>query len=190
MANHEAFAAALEELRFDDAAAMVAEADNGKRRDLERQVSEARRAAEGRARRLVEEIRGCARAHDHMALLRIDADPLSARLLALVPASAARSAEVHLEGARVWQGQQAEKTRQRLAEAAKALDEFDLHLARGLLDRIDVELLHEDGRARFDQLILTAEARAMEAEAIQGSVSFDKGKPGRRRRRWFHRRRA
>ncbi len=168
---------------------MVAAADEGQRPGLERQVSEARRTAEGRARRLVEEIRRCARAHDHPALLRIDADPLSARLLALVPASAARSAEVHLEGARVWQAQQADKARQRLADAANALDEFDLHLARGLLDRVDVELLDDDDRARFDRLVLTAEARAMEAEAIQGSVSFDDRKPGRRRRGWFRRRR-
>ncbi len=169
---------------------MVAEADEGQRPGLERQVSAARRTAEERARKLVEEIRSRARSHDHMALLRIDADPLSARLLALVPASAARSAEVHLQGARVWQARQAEKARQRLADAAQALDEFDLQLARGLLDRVDVELLNDDDHARFDQLILTAEARAMEAEAIQGSVSFDEGKPGRRRRRWFRRRRA
>ena len=150
--------------------------------DILRPVS--KEEAEQRARLLVDQIVRNARAHDHKALLAIDAYPDTPMLLGLLPATATRAAKLHLDGARIWRDQQNRKVRDKLDEIKTALDGLDIALAKGLLRRIDSSFLGELEQARFDELLLAAEARATELESIQSRIpsSPPAEKPKRRRR--------
>ena len=125
---------------------------------------------EQRARLLVDQIVRDALAHDHMALLAIDADPDTPMLLGLLPATATRAARLHLDGALIWRDQQNQKARDRFDAIKTALDGLDISLAKGLLRRIDSSFLGDLELARFDELLLAVEARATELESIQGRI--------------------
>lgn len=139
-----------------------------------------------RAKRLVKEILQLARAHDHKALLRIDADPETVSLLSLLPERESAQAMTHLEGARIWRAKRNRKAQQKLDSAATALSELDLVLARGILRKIDSEVLGAEELARYDELLLAIEARAMELEEIQSRLPEEQTpEPGKGpRRRW------
>ncbi len=125
-----------------------------------------------------------ARAHDHRGLLAIDADPDTAMLLDLLPETASRDANLHLRGARIWRDQQNEKVQDKLDAVNTALDGLDISLAKGLLRRIDSSFLGDLELARFDELLLATEARAVELEDIQSRVPTsppDKKRKGRGR---------
>ena len=138
----------------------------------------------GKARRLVDQILRDARAHDHRALLAIDADPDTAVLLDLLPETATQSARRHLEEARVWRGQQKEKAKGKLEAANTALNGLDLSLARGLLRKIDSSYLDDSELTRYDELLLAAEARAVELEDIQEQVPSSSPSKKKRPRRF------
>jgi len=141
-------------------------------------------STEQRARQLVDRIMRDARAHDHRGLLAIDADPDTAMLLDLLPETASRDAELHLRGARIWRDQQNEKVQDKLDAVNTALDGLDISLAKGLLRRIDSSFLGDLELARFDELLLATEARAVELEDIQSRVPTsppDKKRKGRGR---------
>lgn len=127
--------------------------------------------AEQRARELVDRILREARAHNHKALLLIDADADTQMLLGLLPESATRTAQVHLRGARIWRDQQRKKSKDRFVEVQRALDGFDPGLAKGLLQRIDTDLLVDRDRQIYDNLVLNAEARLMELERLTETTS-------------------
>lgn len=135
-----------------------------------------------RARRLVDQIMRDARAHDHRALLVIDSDPDTAMLLDLLPETANRDANLHLQGARIWRDRQNEKAQDKLDAVKTALDGLDISLAKGLLRRIDSSFLGDSELARFDELLLATEARAAELEDIQNRVPPPDKKQKRRRR--------
>lgn len=131
-----------------------------------------------------------AREHDHPALLEIDSDPETARLLALSGDELAKAAEVHLRGARAWQRKKEDANLRRLDEARLAIDGFDLGRARSLLLRIEEEYLTADGFAKRDALLIDLEARSMESEALQESAEQIIVESLPRWRRWFYRRRS
>lgn len=122
-----------------------------------------------------------ARAHDHQALLAIDTDPDTAMLLDLLPETATRDANLHLQGARIWRDRQNEKAQDKLDAVKTALDGLDISLAKGLLRKIDSSFLGDSELARFDELLLAAEARAAEFEDIQSRVPLQDKKQKRRR---------
>lgn len=122
-----------------------------------------------------------ARAHDHRALLVIDSDPDTAMLLDLLPETATRDANLHLQGARIWRDRQNEKAQDKLDAVKTALDGLDISLAKGLLRKIDSSFLGDSELARFDELLLAAEARAAEFEDIQSRVPLQDKKQKRRR---------
>ena len=128
-------------------------------------------STEQRARQLVDQILRVARDHDHTALLAIDADPNTTKLLDVLPESATRSAHLHLRGARIWRARQAEKAQGKLDAIKAALDGLDISLAKGLLRKIDSSSFGDVELARLDELLLATEARAAELEDIQGSSS-------------------
>ncbi|MFB3051598.1 MAG: hypothetical protein ACE1Z0_06385, partial [Acidimicrobiia bacterium] len=130
----------------------------------------AKEVTEQRARRLVDQIMRDARAHDHRALLAIDTDPDTVMLLDLLPDTATRDANLHLQGARIWRDRQNEKAQDKLDAVKSALDGLDISLAKGLLRKIDSSFLGDSELARFDELLLAAEARAAELEDIQSRV--------------------
>lgn len=141
----------------------------------------AQEVTEQRARRLVDQIMRDARAHDHRALLVIDSDPDTAMLLDLLPETATRDANLHLQGARIWRDRQNEKAQDKLDAVKTALDGLDISLAKGLLRKIDSSFLGDSELARFDELLLAAEARAAEFEDIQSRVPLQDKKQKRRR---------
>ncbi|MCZ6736418.1 MAG: hypothetical protein O7B77_00385 [Actinobacteria bacterium] len=148
----------------------------------------AKEVTEQRARRLVDQIMRDARAHDHRALLAIDTDPDTVMLLDLLPDTATRDANLHLQGARIWRDRQNEKAQDKLDAVKTALDGLDISLAKGLLRKIDSSFLGDSELARFDELLLAAEARAAELEDIQSQVpSSSPGKKQKRRGRFRRR---
>ncbi len=141
-----------------------------------------------RARQLVDQIMRDARAHDHRALLAIDADPDTAMLLDLLPETATRHANLHLHGAHIWRDQQNEKAQDKLDAVSTALDGLDISLAKGLLRKIDSSFLGDLELARFDELLLATEARAVELEDIQSQVPTSSVDKKQKRRGRFRRR--
>lgn len=141
----------------------------------------AKEVTEQRARRLVDQIMRDARAHDHRALLVIDSDPDTAMLLDLLPETATRDANLHLQGARIWRDRQNEKAQDKLDAVKSALDGLDISLAKGLLRKIDSSFLGDSELGRFDELLLATEARAAEFEDIQSRVPLPDKKQKRRR---------
>ena len=122
---------------------------------------------EQQARQLVGQILRDARAHNHKALLAIDADPDTERLLGLLPESATHDANLHIRAAHTWRRKKNQKAIVKLDAAQTALDGLDVVLAKGLLRKIDSSILDEAEIARFDELLLAAEARAIELEDIK-----------------------
>lgn len=122
---------------------------------------------EQRARQLVDRVLQAARAHDHKALLAIDADPDTARLLDLLPESATHDANLHIRAAHTWRRKKNQKAIVKLDAAQTALDGLDVVLGKGLLRKIDSSILDETEVARLDELLLAAEARAIELEDIK-----------------------
>jgi len=145
--------------------------------------------AEQRARALVDQILRDARAHDHKALLAADADADTQMLLGLLPESATRTARVHLRGARIWRAQQRKKVKDRFVEVQRALDGFDPALAKGLLQRIDTDLLADKDRQTYDNLLLNTEARLMEMERFNEATSAITAEHDEttRKKRWWNR---
>ena len=141
-----------------------------------------------RAQLLVDRIMRDARAHDHRALLEIDADPDTAMLLDLLPETATHGANLHLRGARIWRDRQNEKAKDKLDAAKTALDGLDISLAKGLLRRIDSSFLGDLELARFDELLLATEARAAELEDIQRRVPSSSPDKKQKKRGRFRRR--
>lgn len=144
------------------------------------------------AKSLVKQILRLARTHDHKALLKIADDAEAVSLLALLPDRESAQALAHLEGARIWRAKGNRKAEEKIAAATDALGELDLVLARGITRKIDPELLGETELARYDDLVLAIEARAMELEEIQSRLPQDQAssprpKKERRRRGFFGR---
>ncbi len=137
---------------------------------------------EQRARQVVDQIMRDARANDHKALLAIDADPETAALLDLLPETAADDAKSHLHWARAWRARQSKKAQGKLDAIQTALDGLDISLAKGLLRKIDSSVLGDEELARFDELLLATEARALELEDIQSRVPRSSGNKKQKRR--------
>jgi hypothetical protein len=113
--------------------------------------------------------------------LDIDADPETRVLLDGLPERQSRSAERHLDGARIWRTRKNDKARDKMEAATKALNELDLVLARGILRKVDAAVLDEHGMARYDELLLAVEARAIELKDIESELPTS---PADGRRRW------
>lgn len=143
---------------------------------------------ETEAEALVELILRYARAHDFAALLRIALDPQTEPALDLLPQKATGTARVQLRGALKWRERQYERNAERMDEVRQALDGYDITLARGILRRIEGDLVHDDDRERYNSLLLEVEAKAIEAERL-AEVANDIAPPDppRKKRRWFKR---
>lgn len=141
-------------------------------------------AGSDEAKQLVDEINAHARAHDNKSLSKLAADPSTREILSLLPERESRQASVHLDAAQVWRTRQNEKLGGKLDAADKALKELDLQLARGILRKIDWEILDTEKLDRFNQLFLALEARAHELEQFEVPES----PPRRERSKKFWRR--
>lgn len=139
------------------------------------------------ARALSSEISRLARAHDNKALLKVAAQPETNELLAVLPERESRQAVVHLRSAGIWKAKLNRKANGKLEAASKALDELDLVLARGILRKIDAEILDETALATYDELLLAVEARAMELDEIESALPEIPAEREERRKRFWNR---
>ena len=139
------------------------------------------------ARELVDRVVKHARADEYKALLKIDAQPETETLLALLPDRDARRAEVHLNGARTWRHTMNNKAKEKLDSAQTELDELDLQLARGILRKLDWEILYPEELERYNELMLSLEARTWEQEQIESQIEDIKPEEGERKNRRFWR---
>jgi hypothetical protein len=135
------------------------------------------------ARQLASRIRALAVRDEHRALLEIDADPATSRLLDSLGTDLAAAARLHLDAARRWRLRMEETNSRRLEEAQAALDAFDLALTRALLSRIEEDWLTPDHAAVRDEILLQLEARTMETEDLSALAdeAFQEFKPLKKR---------
>lgn len=148
-----------------------------------------REEARARAQALVDRILRDARAHDHKALLDAHEHADTDMLLSMLPDKATQTARIHLRGAVIWREQQRKKIKDRFVEVQRALDAFDPALAKGLLQRIDTDLLGSSERTTYDNLLLNAEARLMEMERLSDADSQIRSEhESENRRRWWKKR--
>ena len=139
------------------------------------------------ARQVLDTIVKHARADEYKALLEIDADERTPGLLSLLSEKESRRAEVHLNGARTWRHTVNNKAKSKLDSAQKALDHFDLQMSRGILRKLDWEVLYPAELDRYNELMLAVEARTWEQEQIESQVEDLKPEDGDRKPRRFWR---
>lgn len=180
--NDDTLARALEELRFDDAAALAVD-------DVDAaQVKAAREAALEAARGLQTEMVELGRAGDHRRILELQADPRTERLLSLLSPAVRERADLQIRLARRWADERRSTNRRRLDEAAKALAGLDFELARGLLLKIDGAFLDDADRGERDRLLLDLSARSLEMEELSSQADrlLAQAAPPKKKR-WFRR---
>ncbi len=137
---------------------------------------------------LVDEILRLARAHENKELVAIDADPATEALLSQLSDRQAGQARVHLKASRAWKTKQNRRARDKMDAAAKALDRLDIVLARGIVRKLDPDVLEPAELERYDELLLAITARAMEIDEIESSLPDEPPDDGDRRSRRFWRR--
>lgn len=160
------FDQAVSELRLGDAERLMHRADPSRREDLEGVIREARTRAREAAEELYRVITDLGTANDHAGVLARYRRPETDALLGFLSESHRGRVDVYVGVARRWEASQGKVNERRLADARRALDDFDLQLARGLLARLEEEFLDEERRTERDRLMLDIEARAMELESF------------------------
>lgn len=182
----------MSEYRLDDAARLLEEADATLSDELKERLEKAREEAEKAAQNIYQEITRHGADEEYAAVLAIGRNPSTDALLALLPKSGRRHAEAYLGAASRWEAAKKRTSERRLAEAHRALAEFDLQLARGLAHRVEREFL--DDEEDLDRLILDIETRAVELESLrEAQRSFPGERPSRESRssaddrRWWRR---
>jgi hypothetical protein len=181
-ATDDALAHALEELRFDDAAALaVNEADVAR-------LQAGREAALDAARTLQTELVELGRVDNHRRILELAADPRTEQLLSLLPPAVRERADLQIRLATRWADERRATNRRRLDEAARALAGLDFELARGLLLKIEGSFLDDAGRDERDRLLLDLSARSLEMEELSSQADrlLAQATPPKKKR-WFRR---
>lgn len=156
----------LDGLLFDQVEELIDQADPEAKNELRDRLTQRRQEAEERARALFDEISGLRSSSQRAELVEIALDPLTRRLLALLPDTPRRHAEMRLEEAELWAANRRKTNERRLEEARRALSGLDLELARGLMKRIDGRFLTDEQEAERDQLLLDISARTIELESL------------------------
>lgn len=156
----------IDQLLFDRVEELIDQADPKAQDDLRDRLAQGREEAEERARALFDDINELRDEDQKEEVVGIARDPLTPRLLALLPDTPRRHAEMRLEAAELWASNRRKTNERRLGEARRALSGLDLELARGLMKRIDGRFLSDEHQAERDQLLLDISARTMELESL------------------------
>lgn len=184
MADRDAIRQLLDDLRFEEAM----QAADGTDSALRAEISERRAAAEAEARALVDSVDDLSARERLLDLAGIAEDDRSRVLIALLPGSDRRQAEMRLDEAVRWKAYKRRTSVRHLAEARTALDRLDVELARGLVNKVDGRFLSEEQLEERDRLLLDISARAMEIESIEaaGRELMDEDDPDKTWwRRWL-----
>ncbi len=160
------FDALIQDLRFEEAAQLIDSMPAIEQAALRKRLEVSQLACEPAARRRSGAIQAAARNHDFEALVELASDPLTKRLLAVLPRELRDAGLLQLQNADSWEDRKTETTARRLEEAAEALAAFDIRLARSLVSNLDNRFLSDASREDRDRLLIDIEARAMEAEVL------------------------
>ncbi len=181
------FSAALDELRFDDARALLDDAPEGERDGWAQRLRAAYEDAVDEAELLANRIQLLAREDHYAALFDLSNDPMTARRLSLLPDELRRGATIHLNGARRRREQSLRSARNQLRRAREALDGFHTGNARQALARVDETWLEPDDEAELAALrtrldLVKAETDELAALAGQALAEHEESS------RWLRRR--
>jgi len=182
--------AALADFRIDDADQLAAQLDLPEREKAKLKIAKTRAAAIDEGEDLAGRIQKLARNDHYAALLAIAADPLTDRLLTVVPEEIRRGAFVHLDGAKRRRELARTAARRHLDAAVKALDEYDPAEARKHLDKVDSSFLddptlQELNALRSRQMAANAEARELTSTSAGVLAELHPAKSGSKRRGCF-----
>lgn len=184
--DRDAFERALREYRLDDAARLLEDADPALSDELAGELRREREKAEKAAQHVYQRIIQHGADEDYAEVAAIGRVSSTAPLLAILPKSTRRHAEAYLGAAARWEAARRRTSQRRLAEAHRALEEFDLQLARGLAHRVERQFL--DNEEDLDRLLLDIESRAMEFESLrEAQRRFPEGRPSTEKRPWWRR---
>lgn len=181
------FDQALAELRFGDAEALAERADEAERSRLHGVIAIERQRSLGMAQRTYQRIVTLGAADDHAGIHATAEDPATGPLLALLPEADRKRADIYLRAAARWAAAGTGKNRRRLAEAERAMREFDLDLARGLLALIDARFVDDEMAETRDRLLLDIEARDMELDSLRDMEQRFSPRSDPGSRRWWQR---
>ncbi len=178
------FQDALDELRFEDAAASIADLPAEERLVLDATLRAAREEAIDEAELFANRIQLLAREDHYAALYDLSEDPMTERRLSLLPDELSRGAFVHLNGARRRREQSLRSARGHLDRAREALDSFHTGNARRALSRVDEVWLTDDEKAELAALrerldFVKAEADELNAIAEQTVAEHESTRPSR-----------
>lgn len=154
----------LEELRFDEAEQLIADADLDP--ELRNEIPRRRAEAEERAGALCRHLVSLGEARQFVEFTDLVRDPLTRAQIRLADDDTREQVELYLREAERWEARRRETNSRRLTEARKALDGLDLELARGLMNKIDGRFLSDEENKERDQLLLDISARVMEMESL------------------------
>jgi hypothetical protein len=187
--DRDAFDRAVGEFRFDEAERLLEAAEPARQDELRELARQGQARALAAARELYQRIVDRGSLDDHAAVLAIDLDSSTRSLLGLLSESDRRRAEIYLGAAARWAAARKKKNERRLDEARRALDEFDLELARGLIALIEEPFLDEPAVATRDGLLLDIEARSREMKSLRETERRLTGPSPTERPPWWRRRR-
>ncbi|GIU92543.1 MAG: hypothetical protein KatS3mg011_1449 [Acidimicrobiia bacterium] len=114
-------------------------------------------------------------------------DGTTVRMLGLLPEASRRRVEVHLREVAAWEQHQRDLALRRLFDARRALERFDLDLAKGLAAKVDSRWLDPRELEERDQLLIDISARELELEPLQRAERALTEKPRPGRRPWWRR---
>lgn len=184
MADRDSIRQLLDDLRFEEAM----QAADERYPALRAEISERRAGAEDEARAIVDRISELSAAGRLVDVAEVADDDRARALIALLPGSDRRQAEMQLDEAVRWTAYKRRTSVRHLAEARTALDRLDVELARGLVNKVDGRFLSEEQLEERDRLLLDISARAMEIESIEaaGRELMDEDDPDKSWwRRWL-----
>lgn len=137
-------AAALDELRFDEAHRLIELLPADQREQALGLLRTAREEAIDDAEALAGRVQLLARDDHYAALYALSNDAMTGRKLALVSDEIRRGAEIHLNGARRRREQSLRSARRHIARARQSLDAFHTGNARMALARVDETWLEKE----------------------------------------------
>lgn len=184
----DAFDRALEDYRFADADGLLQTAEPHQRSSLERVVRARREEAVVTAQNLYRRIIDLGTRDDYGGVLEATHDGSAVPLLGLLTDLERQRAEVYLRLAHRWAATGRKKNQRRLDEARRALDQFDLQLAGGLMALLDERFMDDSVMETADRLRSDIEARRIELASLRETERRLTGPPRRGRGDWWRRR--
>lgn len=183
-----AFDRAVTAFRFDEAERLLEAAPPSDRDVLRETLRLGRSRAEEAAQELFRRVVDLGTRDDYAGVLAVSRKASTRPLLDLLSETARHRVEVYVKAAERWEATGLQKNRRRLDEARRAIEQFDLELARGLVALLDERFLDDETAETRDRILLDIEARAMEMDSFRQAERRLTGERRSDRRPWWRRR--